>query len=447
MTIEIKEKPRHAIVASVQLPNVSDIEFEASLTELRELAKTLGYKVVHTFVQKRSSFDTTAYLGVGKREEIRCFVNNEQVSGESEEPIDSPDNPVIDTILVDHEISPSQARNLEKEVGCEVMDRTMVILEIFYRNARSRAARAQVEIAHLGYMAPRLREAAKLAGPQGRQRSGTGGRGAGESHTELDRRKIRDRIAELQQEIVAMDAERKIQRARRQERQGLASVALVGYTNAGKSTLMRALTGSEVLVANKLFATLDTTVRALHPESVPRVLVSDTVGFIKNLPHGLVASFKSTLEEALDASLLLHVIDASDPGFERQLEVTDTVLEEIGASDVPRIRVFNKIDHVGDTVAQAECEAALRMQYPGCIVMSARRPDDVAMLRRKIVEFFQQNLIEAEFFLPWSAQQLRGAIYTNCQVLAEHSDNEGTFFRVRGEPGTVENLREQFGRV
>ena len=145
-----------------------------------------------------------------------------------------------------------------------------------------------------------------------------------------------------------MDVERKTQRARRQERQGFARVALVGYTNAGKSTLMRALTGSEVLVANKLFATLDTTVRALHPESVPRVLVSDTVGFIKNLPHGLVASFKSTLDEALEASLLLHVIDASDPGFERQLEVTDGVLEEIGANVVPRLLVFNKIDHVGD---------------------------------------------------------------------------------------------------
>ncbi len=214
-------------------------------------------------------------------------------------------------------------------------------------------------------MAPRLREAAKLAGPQGRQRSGVGGRGGGESHTELDRRKIRDRIAELQQEIAAMDVERKTQRARRQERQGFASVALVGYTNAGKSTLMRALTGSEVLVANKLFATLDTTVRALHPESMPRVLVSDTVGFIKNLPHGLVASFKSTLEEALDASLLLHVIDASDSGFERQLEVTDGVLEEIGANVVPRIRVFNKIDHVGDAAAQAEREAALRDTVPG----------------------------------------------------------------------------------
>ena len=178
------------------------------------------------------------------------------------------------------------------------MDRTMVILEIFHRHARSPAARAQVEIARLGYMGPRLREAAKLAGPKGRQRSGTGGRGAGEAHSELDRQKIRERIKELQQEIAAMDVERKTQRARRQGRQGLARVALVGYTNAGKSTLMRALTGSEVLVANKLFATLDTTVRALHPESVPRVLVSDTVGFIKNLPHDLVASFKSTLEEA-----------------------------------------------------------------------------------------------------------------------------------------------------
>lgn len=444
MPIEVKEKSRFAVVAAVQLPNVSDIEFEASLAELCELAKTLGYKVVNTFVQKRSSFDTTAYLGAGKREEIRCFVNNEVKSTEFEGTIINPDNQGISTLLVDHEISPSQARNLENEVGCEVMDRTMVILEIFHRNARSRAARAQVEIARLGYMVPRLREAAKLAGPQGRQRSGTGGRGAGESHTELDRRKIRDRIAELQQEIVAMDAERKIQRARRQERQGLASVALVGYTNAGKSTLMRALTGSEVLVANKLFATLDTTVRALHPESVPRVLVSDTVGFIKNLPHGLVASFKSTLDEALDASLLLHVIDASDPGFERQLEVTQQVLEEIGANIVPRIRVFNKIDHVGDATAQAECEATLQIQYPDCIVISACRPDDVTRLRKKIVRFFQQNLIETEFFLFWSAQQLRGAIYTSCQVLEERSDNEGTFFRVRGEPGTIENLHEQF---
>lgn len=445
MQSEIKAPEMHAVVAAVQLPTVSDIEFEASLNELRELAKTLGYKVVHTFVQKRQGFDITGYLGVGKREEIREYVRS--VAEQSESQALSSAVPPIEAVLVDHEISPSQARNLELEVGCEVMDRTMVILEIFHRNARSRAARAQVEIARLGYMAPRLREAAKLAGPQGRQRSGAGGRGAGESHTELDRRKIRDRIAELQQEIIVMDGERRTQRARRQERQTLANVALVGYTNAGKSTLMRALTGSEVLVANKLFATLDTTVRALYPESVPRVLVSDTVGFIKNLPHDLVASFKSTLDEALDAALLLHVIDASDPGFERQLAVTDQVLAEIDADVVPRIRVFNKIDYVGDAVAQAECEAALRLKYPDCIVMSARRPDEVARLRQHIIDFFQQDLVEAELFLPWSAQQLRGKIYSTCQVLGERSVDEGTFFSVRGEPNDIESLREQLNSL
>ena len=446
MQEEIKKKPKYAVVAAVQLPNVSDIEFEASLAELRDLAKTLGFQIVATFTQKRASFDSTAYLGVGKRQEIRAFVDDDPEHVGLEKIAHAAADPgagKIEVVFVDHEISPSQARNLEIEVGCEVMDRTMVILEIFHRHASSRAARAQVEIARLAYMAPRMREAAKLAGPQGRQRSGTGGRGAGESHTELDKRKIRDRIAELQLEIAAMDVERKTQRARRQGRQGSANLALVGYTNAGKSTLMRALTGSEVLVENKLFATLDTTVRALQPESRPRVLVSDTVGFIKNLPHGLVASFKSTLEEALDASLLLHVIDASDAGFERQLEVTDKVLAEIGAQDVPRIRVFNKLDHVGDAEAQAECEAALRQHYPDCIVMSARRADDVAKLREAIVAFFQQGLEEAELFLPWSAQQLRGEIFASCEVLEERADGEGALLRIRGGRETVKGLCER----
>ena len=447
MQTEVKETPRYALVASVQLPDVSDVEFEASIAELSELAKTLGFQVVQTFVQKRSSFDRTAYLGVGKLEEVSTFVNRGVRSDDLEagSPAPGPDAVEFDVLLVDHEISPSQARNLELAVGCPVMDRTMVILEIFHRNARSRAARAQVEIARLGYMAPRLREAAKLAGPQGRQRSGVGGRGAGESHTELDRRKVRDRIAELQREIIAMELERKTQRARRLERQGLGlgGVSLVGYTNAGKSTLMRALTGSEVLVANKLFATLDTTVRALYPESVPRVLVSDTVGFIKNLPHGLVASFKSTLEEALDAALLLHVIDASDLGFLRQLEVTDEVLHEIGADEVPRIRVFNKIDHVGDEAAQAAWTAELQQRYPGCVVMSARRPEEVASLHAAIVTFFRQDLVEDELLLPWSAQQLRGDIYSHCQVLEERAEEDGSWFRVRGEPETLRSLREQ----
>lgn len=428
MTIQVKDQPKRAIIAAVQLTSASDAEFEASLSELRQLAKTLGFEIAGTFTQKRDRFDQTAYFGTGKREELRSLAES------------------ADVILVDHEISPSQARNLEKETGCEVMDRTMVILEIFHRHARSRAARAQVEIARLGYMAPRMREAAKLAGPQGRGRSGVGGRGASESRTELDRRKIRDRISELEKELAAMGAERKTQRARRQERPGLARVALVGYTNAGKSTLMRALTGSEVLVANKLFATLDTTVRALHPESVPRVLVSDTVGFIKNLPHGLVASFKSTLDEALEASLLAHVVDASDPGFERQLAVTEEVLDEIGAKDVPRILVFNKIDRAGDEAAQRKREAALRALYPKCIVMSARREDDIARLRETIRAHFRRQLVEAELFLPWAAQKLRGEIFASCEVLEERAADDGTHFRVRGEREAVQRLREELGK-
>src|SRR3954468_7136165 len=424
MTQEADPKRNRAIVAAVQRPSVSDPEFEASLEELRQLAKTLGFEVVGKFTQKRTGFDSAAYFGTGKREELRALCEQDGVN----------------VVLIDHEISPSQAFNLAKEAGCEVMDRTMVILEIFHRHAASRFARAQVEIARLGYMGPRLREAAKQAGPKDRARSGTGGRSGGESHGELDRRKIRDRIAELQEELDAMILERKTQSARRQERQGLARVALVGYTNAGKSTLMRALTGSEVLVANKLFATLDTTVRALQPETVPPVLVSDTVGVIQNLPHGLVASFKSTLDEALEASLLAHVVDASDPGFERQLEVTEEVLDEIGAKGVPRLLVFNKIDRGGD-------EPALRAKYPGCIVMSARREGDVAKLHEAIAAFFQRGLVEAELFLPWAAQNMRGEVFATCKVLEERSDSEGAYLRIRGEAGAVKRLQDQFGRA
>jgi GTP-binding protein HflX len=466
MPNEVKASQR-AVIAAVQLPSVSDAELEASLDELRELAKTLGFEVVATFTQKRTSFDSTAYLGTGKREELRRFVQGESEDAPKEEAgarkriarhgavaareaakaKARSNTRQADFVLVDHEISPSQARNLENEIGCEVMDRTMVILEIFHRHARSNAARAQVEIARLRYLAPRLREAAKLAGPQGRQRSGVGGRGAGEAAGEADRAKIRDRIAELKQEIVALDRDRLTQIARRQESQDVARVALIGYTNAGKSTLMRALTGSEVLVANKLFATLDTTVRALVPEGVPRVLVSDTVGFIKNLPHDLVASFKSTLEEAAEASLLLHVIDASDPGFERQIEVTEKVLEEINAGKVPRLRVFNKIDRVGDAKAQDERRKELLTQFPKCIVMSAKDKDDIARLQKSIRAFFGKRLVKAELFLPWSAQQLRGEVFANCEVLDERADTEGAFFRVRGERKDIEGLREKIGQL
>ena len=428
-----KSLPR-ALIVAVQLDSVSDVEFESSLAELGELAKTLGFEVVGKFTQKRSSFESSAYMGVGKREEIKQFLEADAASQTNGEP--------VEFILVDHEISPSQALNLENEVGCEVMDRTVVILEIFHRNASSHASRVQVEIARLTYMAPRLREAAKREGSSGRQRSGSGGRGAGQSRAQIDNQKVRERIAELQKEIDAMEASRDTQRSRREGQSGLAQVALVGYTNAGKSTLMRALTGKDALVANKLFATLDTKVRTLQPASVPRVLVSDTVGFIKNLPHGLVASFKSTLDEALSASLLLHVIDAGDPGFEMQIEVTDKVLAEIGADCVQRIRIFNKIDYLEDDAAQAERTKELKEKYPGCIVLSAICKDDIKSLHQSIVKIAQKDLIESEIFLPWSAQELRGDIFAFCEVLEERADAEGAFFHLRASPEIVARLNE-----
>ena len=259
-------------------------------------------------------------------------------------------------VIVDHEISPSQARNLERATGAQVLDRTGVIVEIFHRHAHSREAKLQVEIARLKYVSPRLRES---SGGGGRQQ----GPGAGESDLEVDRRKVRDRLAELKEQLESIQRDSDERRSARRDQ---LRVALVGYTNAGKSSLMRALTGSEVLVEDKLFATLDTTVRALQPENRPRVLVSDTVGFIKKLPHDLVASFRSTLAEALEASLLLFVVDASDPTYESQLEVSRNVLKEIGADAVPSRLLLNKIDRVSE-----EDRAALRAKHPDAILLSA----------------------------------------------------------------------------
>jgi GTP-binding protein HflX len=407
--------PVRAAVVAIQLPDVDDDAFAASLAELGRLGRTLGVEVVATLTQKRRALDPGTVVGSGKLDELKALT--------------------VDAVLVDHDITPSQARNLEKETGVEVLDRTAVILEIFRRHARSRAAKAQVEIVRLQYLVPRLREQGK---GQDRQRGGIGGKGAGESSLELDRRKIRDRIAELTRDLTALAAEQQTQRARRRD---MCRVALVGYTNAGKSTLMRALTGSEVYVADKLFATLDTTVRPLHPATRPRVLVSDTVGFIDKLPHGLVASFKSTLDEALEAGLLAQVVDASAPAFERQLAVTTEVLAEIGAAEVPRLLVFNKIDNVGGADAEAKTTAALLERWPDAIVMSARRPADVLRLRDRLTAFFNRDLVEGEVRVPYDRQQLRGEIFAACEVLGESYNDDAVIFRVRAHPALLERLQ------
>jgi GTP-binding protein HflX len=337
-----------------------------------------------------------------------------------------PETPKPEFVIVDHDISPSQARNLERATGAQVLDRTGVIVEIFHRHAHSREAKLQVEIARLKYVAPRLRESS--TGGDRQQ-----GAGAGESDLELDRRKIRDRLAELKEQLedIQRDSDQ-----RRSARRDQLRVALVGYTNAGKSSLMRALTGSEVLVADKLFATLDTTVRAMQPAAKPGVLVSDTVGFIKKLPHDLVASFRSTLAEALEASLLLFVVDASDPTWESQLEVSRSVLREIGADVVPSRLLLNKIDRVSEPEREA-----LREKHPDAIMLSARSPDDVAALRDSIIGFFEGSMVDDRLVLPYAKQGMLSEVYENTRVLAEDYDTTGRIMTVRGLPGAIASLK------
>jgi GTP-binding protein HflX len=329
--------------------------------------------------------------------------------------------------VVDHETTPRQARNLERASGAEVLDRTGVIVEIFHRHAQSREARLQVEIARLKYVSPRMRES---TGRKERQQ----GRGAGESALELDRRKIRDRIAELKEELDAIAVQHG---NRRHARQDHLRVALVGYTNAGKSSLMRALTESDVLIADKLFATLDTTVRALYPETKPRILVSDTVGFIKKLPHDLVASFRSTLDEALEASLLLYVMDASDPTCAEQLEVTRSVLGEIGADSVPHLLVLNKSDRLDD-----EARSAIVNCYPEGFLMSAKSSSDVAALRQRLVDHFEGAMRDEELVVPYSKQGSLGDIYAQARVVSETYDESGARLVVRALPAAIARLKQ-----
>ena len=309
----------------------------------------------------------------------------------------------------------------------QVLDRTGVIIEIFHRHAKSREAKLQVEIARLHYTAPRMRES-----PGGKERQQ--GRGAGEAALELDRRKVRDRIAELREELEAVQRDQDVRRAhRRQSRR----IALVGYTNAGKSSLMRALTGSDVYIENKLFATLDTTVRALQPEVKPRILVSDTVGFIKKLPHDLVASFKSTLDEALEASHLLHIVDAADPSWEAQLEVTRDVLAEIGAAaEVPSTLVMNKID----LLAEADLKR-LQAKLPDAWFLSARDSADVAMVRERIIAIFEAAYEEVAITVPYDRQGVLSEMHDAGRVLDEAWDEGGVIVRWKADAESIGRIR------
>lgn len=449
-----------AVLVGILLPKTDPKEFESSLQELTRLVNTLGYQVIGQVTQKRSSEKFPNVLGEGKLHELANWTGGtgkvaslvdhkkskaalkwetEQAdANEDELEIDELEDSApevtdkADIVIVDTDLSPSQLRNLESATGVTILDRTGVIIEIFSRHARTKAARLQVEIARLAYVAPRMRESSSGGERQG---GGIGGKGAGETSLELDKRRIRDRIKELKTELAALGNEHEVRRARRSQE---ISVALVGYTNAGKSSLMRALTGSEILVADKLFATLDTTVRPMHPESIPKVLISDTVGFIKKLPHDLVASFKSTLDEALHASLLLYVVDCSDSSFRSQLEVTQQVLAEVGATDIPQLLVLNKRDRLSD-----DEQKKLLQEFPDAILISTLNKDDLLILRNKILSFFESEMIDADLFIPYQVQGIIGDVRSKARVLSESYTDQGLTLKIRVKPEILAQFNEK----
>jgi len=420
-----------ALLVSIRTAKIRDTEAEASLDELKRLVKTLGFRVVGVQSQRQTSTSKLAAVGSGKLQELVRLTGNRGAEDYVEDEHDTSeemDFEVADVVVFDCDLSPSQIRNLGNALGVEVLDRTGVIIEIFSRHARTRAARLQVEIARLNYQVPRLRD----ADDGGNERFM--GQGTGESALEIDRRRVRDRLAELRREL---DDVQKVMKGRRSQRSSQYSVALVGYTNAGKSSTMRALTGSEVLVEDKLFATLDTTVRALYPETQPRILVSDTVGFIKKLPHDLVASFHSTLDEAHDASLLLYVVDAADPSFRSQLEVVNEVLAEIGVDDIPKLLLLNKSDQLND--AQKE---SLMDEFPDAMMMSSRNPADIVLLHDRIVQLSESDMQEEELLVPYTAKGVIGEIRANMRVLKEDYDQTGIRLQVRSGELELERVKK-----
>ena len=324
--IETRNKrPERVFLVGVELKSRNHADMRDSLAELGELAATAGGEVIGDGLQKTESLNPATFIGKGKAAEFADFCRRQDV----------------DTVIFDDDLSPAQSRNLEKIFNCKILDRTSLILDIFAQRARTREGKLQIELAQLQHLLPRL---TRFWGHLSRQAGGIGMRGGeGETQLETDRRRVQDRIAKISRELELVRQQRGIQRTGRQ-RNNWPLASIVGYTNAGKSTLLNALTGADVLVKDILFATLDPTTRRLRLPTNQNVLLTDTVGFIRKLPHGLVEAFKATLEEVVQADLLLHVVDISHPQAEEQIAAVNAVLAEIGAGEKPTLMVFNKMD-------------------------------------------------------------------------------------------------------
>ena len=404
-------KPK-AILVGVSMPGTSSTQI--SIEELEGLATTANFNPVATLTQHLTKINPKTFLGSGKVEELRLAVKHHDP----------------EVVIFDEELSPRQNRELENILKCRVMDRPWVILEIFSDHAKTREAKTQVELARMKYSLPRL---TGLWGHLSRQRGGIGMKDVGETQIQLDKRMIRNEIHKLEKKLVQIDKEKKTQR---KNRQGTYKVALVGYTNAGKSTLMNCLTGADTLVEDKLFATLDATVRKIKKNFPYPVLLSDTVGLIDKLPHDLVASFKSTLDEVRDADLLIHVVDLSHHEYEKQKRTADDLLREMGVDDIDIILAFNKIDALPD----AETLDRALHAYPSSIGISSKTGQGIDSLRQQMVIHYEKNLAPYRLELEHSQTSLIQEIRKYALVLKEDYTPDGIVINLRVSAGAKAKL-------
>ena len=400
----------------------SAADAENSMAELRLLAETAGAEVLDALVQRRSHPDAATFVGRGKVDEVREVVIAT----------------AADTVIADGELNPAQLRNLEDRLQVKVIDRTGLILDIFAQHAKSVEGKAQVELAQLQYLRQRLRgwggNLSRQAGGRAAGGAGIGGRGPGETKIETDRRRIKTRIAILRRKLRDMDAVRATTRAERR-RNAVPSVAIVGYTNAGKSSLLNRLTGAGVLVQDALFATLDPTTRRTATGDGRVYTLTDTVGFVRNLPHDLVEAFRSTLEESVEADLLLHVVDASDADPAGQIRAVRTVLAEIGASGVAEQLVFNKVD-----LADADRITELRTLDAGAIFVSARTGEGIEELLARVEERLPRLQIEIRALVPYARGDLIDRIHKAGELISTEHTGDGTLVVARVAPALADEL-------
>jgi GTPase len=413
-----RERLEHAFLVAVDQDESESLwSVEDSLSELGTLARTAGAEVVGTLIQRLRHPDIATYIGKGRAQELR---DTEKVLG-------------FDIVIFDDELSPSQQRNLEKLLDARVIDRTALILDIFAQHARTREGRLQVELAQLEYRLPRLAgrgvELSRQAG--GSRSAGVGGvggaigvRGPGETKLEIDRRRIRSRIAELREEIEGVREQRAIHR-RQRAAQAIPVIAVVGYTNAGKSTLFNALTEAEVLTEDKLFATLDPTTRHITLPGNQEALLTDTVGFIQKLPTRLIAAFRATLEEVIDADLLLEVVDISHENAIEQSETVNEVLHELEAGEKPRVTALNKVDLLDDP---SEVDTSL---YPHAVVVSALQKVGLDALLAQIAQVLATSMEAVQVIIPYNKSELVELFHRRGRVELEEHRSNGTFIAGR----------------